>query len=344
MHDSEESTTMRQGRTRFSDWGYRTPLRWLHRTDIKLLFEQVVSGWAKHNTPRLAAALAFYTLLSLMPLLLIVISIAGLVFGPHAAETGIMQQIQILIGAPRARILEALLEGARNRASGFVATGFGSITLLLGASGMLMELRNALNTIWDVTPRQLTASQEVTNVVKERLWSFGLVIAIGILLTASLLVNTGISAVGHLYASLRPSNEAVLDALNAIFSLAVVTCLFAAVYKIVPAVPIEWRDVIPGAAATSVLFTIGNIFLGLYLGKASFSSTYGAAASTVVLTLWVYYSSQILFLGAEFTKAFADRYGSKQGRTSSTLVADSAGSVPRRFHLPLLWPRPFGGR
>ena len=319
-------------------------VRKLRRTDIRALVEQIVSGWAKHNTPRLAAALAFYTLLSLMPLLLIVISVAGMVFGPRAAETGVMQQIQVLIGAPRARIIEALLEGARNRAGGFFATGLGSVTLLLGASGMLTELRSALNTIWDVTPRQLTASQEFTNVVKERLWSFGLVLAIAVLLTASLLLSTGISAVGHSYASLLPSNALILDALDAAFSFVVVTCLFAAVYKVLPAVSLEWRDVVLGAAATSLLFTLGNIFLGVYLGRASFSSTYGAAASTVVLTLWVYYSSQIFFWGAEFTKAFAERYGSHRGQSSKTVMTSPATQIPRRFHLPLLWSRPFGSR
>jgi membrane protein len=285
-------------------------VRKLRRTDIKLFIGRIVSGWAKHNTPRLAAALAFYTLLSLMPLLLIVISIAGLVFGPRAAETGIMQQIQVLVGATGARIIEALLEGTRNRAGGLLATGLGAVTLLLGASGMLSELRSALNTIWDVTPRGLTASQEVAHVLKERLWSLALVLAIAVLLTASLFLSTGISAIGHLYAWLLPSNEVVFEGLNAIFSFIILTGLFAVVYKVLPGVAIEWRDVLLGAAVTSLLFTLGNIFLGLYLGKASFSSIYGAAASTVVLTLWVYYSGQIFFLGAEFTKAFAEIYGS----------------------------------
>jgi membrane protein len=292
----------------------------------------------------LAAALAFYTLLSLMPLLLIVISIAGLILGRRAAETGIMQQVQILIGAPRAGILQALLEGVRNRADGFFATGLGFVTLLLGASGMLTELRSALNTIWDVTSQRLTASQELTKVVRERLWSFGLVLAIAFLFTASLLLSIGISAIGHVYASVLPSSQVVLELMDAFFSFAVVTGLFAVVYKVLPAVTIEWRDVVLGAAFTSLLFTLGNIFLGLYLGRASFSSTYGAAASTVVLTLWVYYSSQIFFLGAEFTKAYAERHGSHRGQTSTTLAANPEIHIPRRFHVPLLWSRPFGSR
>ena len=339
MHGPEESTLCRD-RARCFDRAVRK----LRLTDIKPLIEQVVSGWAKHNTPRLAAALAFYTLLSLMPLLLIVISIAGLVFGTGAAETGIMHQVQVLIGASRARIIETLLEGARDRAGGLFATGLGSVTLLLGASGMLTELRSALNTIWDVTPRQLTASQELTNVVKERLWSFGLVLAIAVLLTVSLLLNAGIAAAGQLYAPLLPSNEVILGAMDAIFSFLAVAGLFAAVYKMIPAVALEWGDVLLAAAATSLLFTLGNIFLGLYLGKASFSSTYGAASSTVVLTLWVYYSSQIFFLGAEFTKAFAEQHGSHRGQSSKTVVATPLAHTPRRFHLPLPGSRPFGSR
>jgi membrane protein len=319
-------------------------VRKLRPTDIKPLIEQIVSGWAKHNTPRLAAALAFYTLLSLMPLLLIVISIAGLILGRRAAETGIMQQVQILIGAPRAGIIQALLEGVRNKADGFFATGLGFVTLLLGASGMVTELRSALNTIWDVKPPQLTASQEVTNVVKERLRSFGLVLAIAVLFTASLLLSTGISAIGHWYGSLLPSSQVVLEGLDAIFSFGVVAGVFAAVYKVLPSVAVQWRDVVLGAAATSLLFTLGNIFLGLYLGRASFSSTYGAAASTVVLTLWIYYSSQIFFLGAEFTKAYAERYAAHRDQSSKTLAAHPRVPIQRRFHVPLLGSRPFRTR
>jgi membrane protein len=287
------------------------PLGNLGWSDMRPLLEESLSGWTKHNTPRLGAALAFYTLLSLMPLLLIVISIAGLVFGSRAAQTGVLHQIEVLIGAQRAKIVQALLEGTQNKADGFVATAFGALTLLFGASGVLTGLRDALNTIWEVAPRPLTVFQGITSLVKERLWSFALVLAIGFLLTGSLLFSTWISAVGTLYASMLPSDEAALHVLNAFFSFVAVTGLFGAVYKIVPAVAIEWRDVVLGAAMTSVLFTLGNLLLGLYLGKASFSSTYGAAASTVVLGVWAYYSSQIFFLGAEFTKTFAEHYGSR---------------------------------
>ena len=168
-----------------------------------------------------------------------------------------------------------------------------------------------MNIIWDVPIRPLSTVQEIASLVKERLWSLALVLAIVVLLTASLLVSTWISALGAL--SALPRNEAVLHIVTAMVSFVLVTILFGAVYKVVPRVPIEWPDVILGAAVTSLLFTLGNLILGLYLGKASFASTYGAAASSVVFAIWVYYSSQVFFLGAEFTRAFAQRYGSAPG-------------------------------
>jgi membrane protein len=306
---------------------HRKPLLKLRGPDIKRVFEEALDGWSKHNAPRLGAALAFYTLLSLMPLLLVVISIAGLVFGPHAAETGVLQQVQLLIGSQRARIVQELLNGAQNRTQGLVATLLGMLTLIFGASGVLTELRAALDTIWEVPPRQLSTFREAANLVKERLWSFAMVIAIGFLLTVSLILSTWISALGALYASVLPAHEVVMQGLTSIFSFLVVTGLFAATYKVVPDVRIEWRDVIPGATVTSLLFTIGNLVLSLYLGKASFSSTYGAAASIVLLTLWVYYSSQIFFLGAEFTKAFCRCYGSRPSQTSLPLI-QASGPAP----------------
>jgi membrane protein len=224
--------------------------------------------------------------------------------------------------------VQALLEGAQNRAGGLLATVMGMITLLFGASTMLNELRDDLNTIWDVPVPQMSAGQEIASMLKGRLWSFALVLGIGCLLTILLLLNAGISALGKLYTYILPSYEAELHALNAAFSFVVITGLFGAIYKIVPEVEIEWRDVILGAAFTSLCFTVGDLLLGLYLGKTSFSSTYGAAASTVVLTLWVYYSSQVFFLGAEFTRAFSNRYGSCP-RQNSVIEAGVTLAAPR---------------
>ena len=257
----------------------------------------------------MGAALAYYALLSLMPLLLVLISVAGLLFGANAAQGRVLDQLQFLIGSQRTSILEALLHGAQNKADGVVATVVGLLVLMFGATGVLIELRDALNTVWEVPVRPLSTLQEFTGIVKERLWSLAVALAIVVVLTASLLFGIAVSALGQL-ASVPPANEAVLHLLNAGISFVAVTVVFAAIYKVIPEVAIEWADVIPGAAVTAILFIAGNFLLGLYLGKVSLSSTYGAASSTVVLAIWVYYSSQIFFLGAEFTKAFAATYGS----------------------------------
>jgi membrane protein len=313
---------------------YRKPLSKIRWADLRLLLEDSFASWTKHNAPRMGAALAFYALLSLMPLLLVAISVGGLLFGAKAAQSGVMGEVQFVIGEQRARIVQALLEGAQNKAGGVVATVLGTLTLMFGASGVLTELRDALNTIWDVPPRPMTKFQEITSLIKGRLWSVGLVLAVVFLLTASMLISTWISALGAL-ASVLPSHEAVLHILNAGFSLVVVTALFGAIYKVVPDVPIEWPDVILGAGVTSLLFTLGNLILGLYLGKASFSSTYGAAASTIVLAMWVYYSSQVFFLGAEFTKAFAECFGSAPSQSPPLpIVSPGADAPPSTLIVP----------
>jgi len=257
----------------------------------------------------MGAALAYYTLLSLLPLLLVAISVAGLMFGTNGAEGRVMQQVQFLLGEQRASILDALLHGAQNKADGVVATVVGLLILTFGATGVLVELRGALNTIWEVPVPQQSTLQEFTAIVRERLWSLALVFGIVLIVTASLLFGTSISALGAL-TSMLPAHEVILHLLNAGASFIAVTVVFGAIYKLVPQVPLQWPDVILGAAVTAVLFTVGNLLLGLYLGKVSFSSTYGAASSTVVLAVWVYYSSQIFFLGAEFTRAFAGSFGS----------------------------------
>ena len=262
----------------------------------------------------MGAALAYYALLSLMPLLLVIISVAGLIFGTKAAESGVIQQLQFLMGAQRASILDALLKGAENKADGVLATIVGLLVLTFGASGVLVELRDALNIIWEVPFRRMSTVHELMGMVRERLWSLATVLGIVVVLTASLLLSTAISAVGSITTFLP---TIVLNLLNMLLSLIATSIVFAAIYKIVPQAPIMWRDVVLGAAVTAVLFALGNFLLGLFLGKASFSSTYGAASSVVVLAIWIYYSSQIFFLGAEFTKVFAETYGSAPGGRQS---------------------------
>lgn len=304
---------------------YRKPLHKVCWPDVKMLLGESLDCWHQHNAPRLGAALAFYTLLSLMPLLLLAISIAGLALGPRAAESGVLGQIQLLMGPQRAKILQAMLEGRHTSTGGVVATVLGSLALMFGASGVMTELRDALNTIWEVPSVPLSTVQEIAGMLKERIWSILLVLGIGLLLTILLVLTSWVSAIGAVYATALPVHGSVLRVLNAAFSFAVITGLFAAVYKVVPEVPIEWRDVVLGAAVTSLLFTLGNLVLGWYLGRASFSSTYGATGSTIVLAMWVYYSSQVFFLGAEFTRAFAKRYGSDPNQKKGVLF-DTPGS------------------
>ncbi len=289
---------------------YRKPLRLFRWTDIKVLLSESFGEWSRQKGSRLGASLAFYTLLSVTPLLLIAVSIGGLVFGRQIAESQIVQQIQQLIGPQGARGIQALLNGAQDKTHGILATSAGLVTLLFGASGVLLELRDALNTIWEVPQEQTPVLRSLIQVVKERLFSFALVLAIGFLLLVSLVVNAWIAAAGSYFSGVLPMPEAVLYVLNVAISFAIITGLFAAIYKILPEMRLEWRDVLLGAAVTSFLFTVGKFLIGLYLGKASFGSTYGAAASVVILVVWVYYSGQIFFLGAEFTKVFTRRYGS----------------------------------
>ena len=290
---------------------YRKPLKAFGWQDIKFLLSQSVDQWSLHKGPRLGAALAFYTLLSLTPLLLVVVGIAGLVFGRPAAQSQIVWQVNQMMGHSGGQAIQSLLEGAQHPAHGILATVFGLLTLFFGASGVLIELRDALNTIWDIPASPQRGLGSLLALVKERLFSFALVVATGFLLVVSLAANAGVSAFGRFAAHLLPWPEGMLQVANSILSFIVITILFAAIYRFMPDARIEWRDVGLGAAVTSLLFTVGKFLIGLYLGKETFASTYGAAASIVVLIVWVYYSSQIFFLGAEFTKAFADQYGSQ---------------------------------
>ncbi len=278
--------------------------------ELKSLFSDVIDGWSQHNAPRLGASLAFYSLLSLAPLLLVTVSIVGLVFGHSAAQRQTEEQIQALIGPAAGKAVSAFLQGAHNTKHGLIATVLGLLTVLFSASGVVIELRDALNTIWNVPATSSKGFGFVTKYLKRRLFSFGIVVAIGFLLVISLALTTWIEAIVALSASILPGEATLLTVANSLLSFLVITFLFSAIYKVMPDVPIQWRDVLLGGAVTSLLFTIGKLVLGIYLGRASYASTYGAAASIVVLIVWVYYSGQIFFFGAEFTHVFAERYGS----------------------------------
>jgi membrane protein len=260
----------------------------------------------------------------LAPLLLVVVSIVGIAFGHTAAERDTIQQVQALVGPAAGKAVAAFLQGAKNTTHGVIATIIGLITLMMSASGVLIELRDALNTIWEVNIPSASGFKMITGFIKDRLFSFAIVLAIGFLLIVSLVISTWISALGALSASIVPWQAALMHVVNSVVSFVVISGLFAAIYKIMPDIHIEWRDVILGGAVTSLLFTIGKLILGIYLGRASYASTYGAAASIVVLIAWVYYSAQIFFFGAEFTKAFATRYGSHPSAHPDGMVKPAA--------------------
>jgi membrane protein len=270
------------------------------------LLSATYTGWSEDKAPRLGAALAYYTVFSLAPLLVITISIVGLFLGAEAARGQIVGQLQALVGPEGGKAIETMIEHAgRERNSGIVAGLLGLATLLLGATGVFGELQDSLNTIWGVQPRP---GRGILGILKDRFVSFAMVLGIAFLLLVSLVISAALAALGTVLGG--SVAEGPLHVANLVASFGVVTFLFAAMYKYVPDVTIEWRDVWIGAAVTSLLFTIGELAIGLYLGKGSIGSAYGAAGSLVILLLWVYYSAQILFVGAEFTKVYARAYGS----------------------------------
>ena len=259
----------------------------------------------------MGAALAYYIALSLAPTVLILLAIAGLAFGAQAAEGRLVSQIQGLVGYEGAKAIQTMIEGARQSSRNIAATVLGLVTVFFASSAVVSELKDAMNTIWRV-PEDTTSStvQSIFNLVKDRLLSFALVLASGSFLVVSLIVNAWILAAGkYLYSGAAPP-VALVETTDWVVSFVVITVLFAFIFKVLPRVPLRWGDVTLGAVLTSLLFAAGKFLLGLYLGKAGFADTYGAAGSLVVVLVWVYYSAQVLFLGAEFTRAFACRFGS----------------------------------
>jgi membrane protein len=284
----------------------------LRRAEIGALLKQTVSAWIDDNAPRLGASLAFYTLLSLTPLLIVVVAVAALAFGQKAAQGQLIWEIQDLVGTEGARAIQGLIQSAYKPATGTTATVLGVLTLVFGASAVVVELRDALNTIWHVpAPATFSSLRSFLRLVKERFYLFGLILGVGFLLLVSLALNAAIAALGSLFGSLLPASESVLHLAVFLISFLVITFLFAAIYKVLPDVQLKWSDVIVGACFTSLLFTIGKQLIGFYLGKASFGSTYGAAGSLVIVLVWVYYSAQLFFFGAEFTKLYTETFGSR---------------------------------
>jgi membrane protein len=256
------------------------------------------------------AAIAFYTVTSLAPVLLIVIAIAGLVFGRDAAQNAISAQFSGLMGRQTAEVLQSAVASAAGKSSSIIATIIGVVTLVATASGVFGEMQAALNSIWKTKPQATTVSR----LIRARAIGLGLVAALGFLLIVSLVISAGLTAFGRYLDTALPTGKLILPILNFVVSFVLLGLLFGAIYKILPDRSLQWKDVVIGAVVTSILFNIGKSLIGWYIGSSAIASSYGAAGGLIVLLLWVYYSVQIFLLGAEFTKIYANRHGSKQGR------------------------------
>ena len=285
----------------------------------KMLKETVLSFIDDEALSR-GAAIAFYTVTSIAPVLLIVVAIAGLAFGHDAAQNAIITQLSGLMGQQTAEVIQAAIASAAGKSSGILATIIGVATLVATASGVFGEMQSSLNAIW----KAKSVATTVSRLIRARATSLGLVAALGFLLIVSLAVSAGLTAFDNYLDSIIPIGKLIFPILNFVVSLALLATLFAAIYKVLPDRRLEWRDVIIGAIVTSVLFTIGKSLIGWYLGSSAVASSYGAAGGLIVLLLWVYYSVQIFLLGAEFTKIFANQHGSKQDQP----VAKRDASVP----------------
>ncbi|MBA2564056.1 MAG: YihY/virulence factor BrkB family protein, partial [Gemmatimonadetes bacterium] len=272
------------------------------------LLKSSFRDWQEDKASRLAAALAYYTIFAIAPLLVIAIGIAGMAFGREAAQGQVVREMQGLLGEEGARMIQETIQSAGREDRGLLATAIGVIVLLFGASGVFGQLKDGLNTIWEVAPKP---GRGLLGIVKDRFASFTMVLGIGFLLLVSLGVSAWLGKLGELAGEHVPGPPILAAALHFAVSFGVITVLFAMIYKILPDVEIRWGDVWLGAAATALLFTAGKFLLGFYLGKGSAGSAFGAAGGLVILLVWVYWSAQILFFGAEFTQVYANEYGSR---------------------------------
>jgi membrane protein len=287
---------------------------------------QVASSWLDDYALSMGAALAYYTLFSLAPLLLIVISVAGLVFGEDAARGEVSKQLGALMGAQSASAVEALLVSVKKPAEGAAVSIVGLVLLLVGATTVFGELQDALDRIWRVPARVGTSGW--VSLVRSRLLSFGMVLAIGFLLVVSLVASAALALVGRWGEPLFRGWYALAEITNAIGSFALIAAMFALIYKVMPRARVQWNDVWIGAVFTSLLFLLGKSLIGWYVSSSGIASGFGAAGSLVVILLWVYYSAQIFLIGAEFTWVYANAYGSRslvRSHTDATapLVAPS---------------------
>jgi membrane protein len=301
------------------------------------LFKQAIDAWTEDYVPSMGAALSYYTLFSIAPLLLIVIGLAGLVFGGDAARGEIFGQLRGLMGDEGAAAVERLLQAADKPEGGAIATVTGTAMLLLGAMTVFGELQNALDRIWRAPARKKASGW--WNLLHSRLLSFGMILGVAFLLMVSLVMSALVSALGKLWGPAVHGWETIAHLIDILVSFGIVTVLFAMIYKLIPRVRIRWRDVWVGAAVTAALFAVGKLLIGLYLGKSTVASAFGAAGSLVVMMVWVYYSAQIFLLGAEFTWIYAHTYGSRRGELRPR-PEDSAPVEPRSPAGPARAARP----
>jgi len=301
-----------------------------------LLFKQAFTEFGEDKAQRLGAALAYYTIFSLALLLLVAIAIAGMVFGREAAQGQIFGQLHGVLGPQAAQAVQEMVKGAAKPKSGTIATVVGIVTLLFGAAGVFGQLKDAMNTIWNVEPKKTGG---IMTMIKDRFLSFAMVFGVGFLLLVSLVLDAAVAAAGKFVGDRLPGGEALWQGVQLVVSLAVITLLFALIFRYLPDIHPTWHDVWFGAIFTGVLFVLGKFALGLYLGKSAVGSSYGAAGSLVVLLLWVYYSAQILFFGAEFTQVYARKHG------SMAQAAEKAPEPERPAQTPvvIIPPAPAGG-
>jgi membrane protein len=290
------------------------------------LVKASVAAWSDDYAPSMGAALSYYTLFSIAPLLLIAVSVAGLVFGPDAARGEIFGQLKDLMGAEGAQAVERLLQNANQPREGVIGTITGVAVLLLGATTVFNELQNDLDRIWRVPEKAKPSG--LWNLLRTRLLSFSMVLGVAFLLMVSLVASAALAALGKWWAPAFAGWQTLAHVVDLAVSFSLMTVVFAMIYKFMPSARIRWRDVWVGAAVTSALFAIGKFAIGLYLGRAGIGSAFGAAGSLVVVMVWVYYSAQIFLLGAEFTRVYAHAHGSRQGEPQAAALARPARPVP----------------
>ena len=276
---------------------------------IVLLLKEAVAEWREDNASRLAAALSYHTAFSLAPLLVIVLAVAGLFWGAEAVHSQFLAEMRGLIGQDGADFVAEMLASASQGDKDILAMVIGTATLLLGATGAFNHLHEALNAIWDVPEEKVATG--LSALARGRMISFGMLLTVGFLLLVSLVVSAAVAAMDEFLLGVLPSFQFLAQVISFVLSYGLITVLFAVIYKWLPDARIGWRDVWVGAVITAVLFSVGKFLIGLYLGNSSLTSTYGAAASFAIILVWIYYSAQIFFFGAELTQVYANRYGSR---------------------------------